>query len=217
MLVLDPRLSLCASFVRDGTRLADIGTDHAYLPVWLALEGRISSAVAADLRKGPLMNAEESIKNAKAEHIVTTRLSDGLDEISPDEAYDIVMAGMGGELIAKLIGRTDWLRDKKFRLILQPMTRAHILREYLSRNGFRIIEEKACISHKKSYSVMCCEYDGVEREADAEFLYFGLLSDDSSAEAEAYRRVITEKLRKKLRGIDPQSPEHGKISKLILS
>ena len=117
---LGSRLGLCAAMVRPGCRLADIGTDHGYLPVWLAKTGVIRSAVAADVREGPLQSARQNIERYGVEEQVTARLSDGLDLVSAQEADDIVIAGMGGELIARLVDRAAWLRDPQKHLILQP-------------------------------------------------------------------------------------------------
>ena len=100
---LDGRLSVCASLVRNGARLADVGTDHAYLPIWLAKNGKIISAVASDNRKKPLAAGMENIERYGCSEIVSTRLCAGLDDISPDEADDIVIAGMGGEMIAGIL------------------------------------------------------------------------------------------------------------------
>ena len=198
---LDKRLALCASFVREGTRLADVGTDHAYLPISLAYHGKILSAVASDVRQGPLDNARANILRFGVEDKVGTALSDGLDGVSPDQAYDIVMAGMGGELIADIIKRTQWLYDESRRLILQPMTRAGTLRSFLCREGFRTLDEKACISGGKCYSVMLCEYDGVVRECGKRFEYIGLLGDDDSYEAREYVRIVRFKLNRKINGL----------------
>ena len=198
---LDSRLALCASFVRDGARLADIGTDHAYLPVYLAAKGKISSAVASDIRKGPLENAKSNIIRFGVEDKVKTVLCDGPDGISPDEATDIVIAGMGGELIAAMIKRTEWFYDESRRLILQPMTRAHVLRAFLCAEGFEIKEERACITGRKCYSVMLCVYDGRVRKCGSRFEYLGRLADDSSEEAVRYADMIKGKLKKKINGL----------------
>ncbi len=196
----DERLSLCASFVRDGTRLADIGTDHAYLPISLALAGKIESAVAADIRKKPLKSAEENIGKYGAKNIKIV-LSDGLDRVSPEDAYDIVIAGMGGELISSIIKNAPWLREGSRRLILQPMTRADSLRSFLYAEGFEIIAEKACICSKKVYSVMVSEYDGKVRECPAEIKYLGLLTKESGVERDMYIDSVTRKLQKKINGL----------------
>ncbi len=212
---LDGRLTLCAHYVRQGSRLADVGTDHAYLPVWLALNGRIRSAVACDIRQGPLDNARANIARCGVEGIVSAVLSDGLDAISPDLAEDIVIAGMGGELIAKIIQKPQWLRDGSRRLILQPMTRAETLRLFLCENGFCIDEEKACTSGKKYYSVMLCHYDGIIRECTDLFAYAGRLTDDTSHEAHCYLAIVRNKLAKKLLSYRDDMTGYEKLSAVI--
>ena len=121
---LGPRLGLCASFVRPGCRLADIGADHAHLSVWLACRSAVRSAIAADVREGPLSAARRTIARCGVESLVSARLSDGLRAIRPEEADDIVIAGMGGELIARIVGEAPWLCTPERHLILQPMTSA---------------------------------------------------------------------------------------------
>ena len=215
MFRLDERLALCAEFVRDGARLADVGTDHAYLPVWLACNGKIKSAVACDVRPKPLENARANIEKYHVGNIVSTALSDGLDEISPDLADDIVFAGMGGELIAKIIMRTQWLYHGDKRLILQPMSRADALRLFLCQNGFHIQQEKACISANKSYSVMLCTYDGITRTCTDIFKYIGLLEYDDSFESGRYIHFINEKLKKQLNGFDKNSAEYANLYQTV--
>ena len=100
---LDSRLLMCADFVRKDAKLADIGTDHAYLPLWLCLSGKCPSAIAADINPEPLSRGEAAIKNANAENLVKTRLSNGLEKIASGEADDVVIAGMGGELISTIL------------------------------------------------------------------------------------------------------------------
>ena len=197
---IDERLSLCASFVRENKKVADIGTDHAYLPVYLVKSGKTDFAIAADIRIGPLENAAGNISENGLDDRIKTVLSDGLENISPDEADDIVIAGMGGELIARIIENAPWLKCSEKHLILQPMTRAEELRAYLCGNGFRIICEKACISCKKCYSVMLCEFDGIIRECSDLYRYIGDVEKDKSFEAGRYMYVVSEKLKKKIRG-----------------
>ena len=133
---LDPRLSLCASFVPAGAKLADIGTDHGYLPIWLAKTGRVIHAVAADLRPGPLERAKENVRKYQVEDIVELRLSDGLQAFLPEEADFIVIAGMGGEVIASILGALPAEGNRR-RLVLQPMTRAEELRRSWRSMGLR--------------------------------------------------------------------------------
>ena len=104
-LCLSERLQALADLVPPGSRLADIGTDHAYLPVALVLSGKCPRAVVSDLREMPLENARQAIRRYHLEDRIVACLSDGLDEIAPDWAQDIIIAGMGGELIAAILAR----------------------------------------------------------------------------------------------------------------
>ena len=138
--------------VENGVRLADIGTDHGYLVIRLLQDGIVSGAVAADIRPGPLSRARENVREAGAEG-VSFRLCDGLAGISPEEADTIVIAGMGGETIAGILDRAPWTKMDK-QLLLQPMSRAEILRKFLAENGYRILEERIVEDAGKLYSVL---------------------------------------------------------------
>lgn len=139
-LELSPRLRLLADWVRPGARIADVGTDHACLPVWLTLHGRVASAIASDLREGPLARARETGKTYGAAGI-DFRLCDGLSGIRPEEADTVVIAGMGGENIAAILAAAPWTADGAHTLLLQPQTRAEDLRRFLSEHGCRVVRE----------------------------------------------------------------------------
>lgn len=216
MFSLDERLALCASFVRKDTALTDVGTDHAYLPVWLAKKGWIRSGAACDIRMGPLKNAAENIEKYGVGAVVKAYLSDGLCNVPPEMAMDIVMAGMGGELIAAIIQKTQWLCDSHRRLILQPMTHAELLRVFLCENGFKIAEEKACVSGKKVYVVMVCAYDGVKRECTPLFQYGGRLLEDNSEPSRLYKKKIAQQLSKRRLGLLENSKEAKVLDEVII-
>jgi len=150
---LTARLQAVADQVPLGAAFADIGTDHAYLPVWLLLNNRISHAIAADLREGPLNRARETAKQYDQSENISFRLCDGLTGISPDEADTIAIAGMGGETIASILEAAPWTKEDKL-LLLQPMTSFPDLRIWLQQNGYCI--EKECISRegKRLYSCL---------------------------------------------------------------
>ena len=132
--MLSKRLAAVAAMVRQGSRVADIGTDHAYLPVHLAENGTVPSAIASELRRGPFAAAGLADK-------IAVRLGDGLSSVSPDEVDDIVIAGMGGETIAAILAAAPWVRDGRLRLILQPMSKIEVLHAFLLTEGFAIDEE----------------------------------------------------------------------------
>ena len=173
---LDNRLRLCADFVRNGARLADIGTDHAYLPVWLCRIGRCPCAIAADINPEPLKRGQNTIVESGMSDKIKTRLSNGLREINSDEVDDVVIAGMGGELIAKILSECSFATDRTKHFILQPMTKSETLVAWLCENGFKIIRQDCCVASNKCYTVILAEYDGVKRVADKLYCYLGELS-----------------------------------------
>ena len=138
---LSPRLQSIANEVPRGALVADVGTDHAYLPVWLLLEGKISSAVGADLRKGPLERAKLTAMRYGVSDRISLRLCDGLSAISPEEVEYITIAGMGGDTIASILEQAPWTRDDNHILLLQPMSSQENLRKYLIEQGYLIEKE----------------------------------------------------------------------------
>ena len=179
---LDNRLRLCADFVRDNSTLADIGTDHAYLPIWLVTNGKIKSALACDINEGPLSFGKADVQRYNLSDKITLRLSDGLKNVKEDEASDIVIAGMGGELIVKILSECNWAKTKDKNFVLQPMTKCEILIPWLYENGFEIMEQKACESDKKHYTVMKVQYTGNAQSVSKSFCYMGKLdvTDENS-------------------------------------
>lgn len=152
-LELTPRLRLLADWVPPGARIADVGTDHAYLPVWLRLHGRVAFAIACDLREGPLARARETGRIWGAEG-VDYRLGNGLAVVSPEEADTVVIAGMGGENIASILARAPWTADGAHTLLLQPQTRAEALRAFLAENGYAIRREALVEDRGTLYPVL---------------------------------------------------------------
>lgn len=214
MLKLKPRLKMAADMVRTGSRVADIGTDHAYLPAALILEGKIPSAIAADLRKGPLENAEATVRSYSIADKVQLRLSDGLKLVMPDEADDIVIAGMGGILITEILTAAPWVKDKSKRLVLQPQSHSEDVRKYLFENGFEIIEESACFEEDKVYICMCAEYTGKKTEhSDAEILLgkFIVRNDDASF---AFKEKKLKRVRVRLEALTKTQPDCDEIKTL---
>lgn len=177
---LDNRLKLCADFVRNGAKLADIGTDHAYLPVWLCRIGRCPCAIAADINPEPLKRGQSTIIESGMSGRIETRLSDGLKEIKSEETDDIVIAGMGGELIAKILSECSFATDSSKHFILQPMTKSEVLIAWLCENGFKILKQDCCVASGKCYTVILAEYSGEKHIADELYCYLGELSAKSN-------------------------------------
>lgn len=162
---LDPRLAAAASFVRPGSAVADIGTDHAYLPLYLLENGTARFAVVSDINRGPLERAEKNAARAGMTGKMRFVLTDGLEGLEPErEGIDeIMICGMGGELIARIVDGSDYPKKPGVRLILGPMSSPEELRKYLADAGFRILSEKLAESAGKRYATILAEYDGVRR------------------------------------------------------
>lgn len=157
-----------------GKVVADIGTDHAQLPIYLVETGRCEFAYACDIAEGPLSAAEKNIKKAGLEDKIATVLSDGLKEISDERITDIVIAGMGGEMIRDILSAGEE-KARKANLILQPNTRTWELTDWLYRNGYDISEQKVVAGGKFIYPVINAEYSGnVRILSEAERLAVGL-------------------------------------------
>lgn len=165
-MILDTRLRAAAEMVPEGARLADIGSDHAYLPIALCLEGKIEYALASDINEGPVASARANIaKNGLASKIEAIR-ADGLD-MARDFAPDcITVLGMGGELIVSILERAEWVKDEKITLVVQPMTHAEILAEYLAENGFAVTDENIVSVGERDdriYRLIKASYSGERR------------------------------------------------------
>ncbi len=149
--VMTPRLLAISESVPCGAKVADVGTDHGYIPIYLCLKNKIESALAMDLRPGPLNRAEENITRYGLEDKIKTRLSNGLLELSKGEADTAVIAGMGGLLIAEIL---EVAPLELSCYVLQPMTATAELRQYLEENGYQICHEVLAKEEEKIYTVM---------------------------------------------------------------
>ncbi len=177
---LDSRLALCSRFVREGKVVADIGTDHAYLPVSLVLSGKVPRAIASDINPDPLEKGRYTIRKYGLEDKIAARLSPGLEKISSEEAEDIVIAGMGGETIIAILDAAPWVKDPEKRLILQPMTKPHLLIDYLSNEGFEIQRQETCTAADKLYTVIAAAFTGNAPKKDILYPFWGELSPEKN-------------------------------------
>ena len=151
---MTPRLLTVANMVKDSKSVADIGTDHAYVPVYLVLNNKVNTAIAMDINKGPIMRAKENIDRFSLSDKIKTRLSDGLSELLDNEADTVIIAGMGGILINSILEKDkERLKSLKY-FVLQPMTAITETRKYLAENGFKIIDEKLAKENEKIYTVI---------------------------------------------------------------
>ena len=176
---LSPRLNVAASLVNKGSRFADIGTDHGYVPVFLLENGLVSYAIACDINEGPLSSCKQLVK----EHNLTNidcRLSNGLQNISKDEVDDILIAGMGGELIVNILSECDYIKDKH--LIINAMTHPELVRKWLYDNNFVINNDLLVKDSNRVYSVFDAVYTGKFVPKMRKDYYLGNIKDFSEKE-----------------------------------
>lgn len=198
---LDARLQTVCGLVRENTTVADVGTDHGALICHLVCCGKIYGGVATDIHAQPLEKARVLIRELGLSERVRTCLCDGLAGVLPQEADDIVIAGMGGDTIIQILEKASWLKDPKKRLILQPQTRVEEVRRYLFREGFPLLEERAAQAGRFVYTVLCAEYTGVCRQIDMLEAFTGGLLAQHTPQSREYLRRTAQKLSIRAEGL----------------
>ena len=175
MITISPRLMTAVGYVRGrGHLLCDVGTDHAYLPIYLCQSGKLTPtvaangealcAVASDINRGPVDRANIHISSAGLAGRIRTLRTDGLNGLDAYMPSDIIIFGMGGELIASILAQAPWIRREGMRLIMQPMTHPEKLRAYLVEVGFAIVGETLSVERmghqgERIYQTVCADYD----------------------------------------------------------
>jgi tRNA (adenine22-N1)-methyltransferase len=178
--VLSARLRSAVPYLKKGGAVIDVGTDHAYLPIYLVGEGISSRALACDINRGPIESAERNIAAAGLARRIDTLCTDGLHGAEQFDPDDIMIFGMGGELIIRILSEAPWVKDASIGLVLQPMTRAHLLRRWLLENGFAIVGET--ITHEdRYYQTIAARYCGKSEEYTEEELLLGRLNIQNNA------------------------------------
>ncbi len=186
---LSPRLSAAASLVKGGGIVADIGTDHGYLPIYLIQSGKNERAIAADIGKMPLENAAKSVAEYDLAEKIELRLSDGLNSFRENEVDEIVFAGMGGTLIAEKLNETPWIKNKNLHFVFQPQSRAEDLREFLFLNGFEIGKEIATHEGNRFYIAFDAFYTGETRDFTVADCFLGKLPETEDAKIHIKKQV----------------------------
>ena len=173
---LSERLKLVASFVPEGSRIADIGTDHGYVPIYLAEIGKIKSALAMDVRKGPLARADEHIEEYRhdvgdAAISIETRLSNGLEKLQAKEADTVIIAGMGGELMLRILRDGAHMYDSVKHYVLSPQSELSAFRHGLEKLGISILEEQMLMDEGKYYVILHAAPGSMHYEQEYEYRY----------------------------------------------
>lgn len=204
---LSKRLQVVADYVETGARLADIGSDHAYLPSYLAQNQRIDFAVAGEVVEGPYLNAVSEVENLDLENTIDVRLGDGLRVLKKDDYINtITIAGVGGPLINRILqeGKELNKRTGNETLILQPNVNERTVRSYLMEESYTIVAETILEENDKIYEVIkAVPGEGVQDYSESDLLFGPFLSEEKSSvfikkwsiEAEK-RRYIIEQMKK---------------------
>lgn len=165
---MNKRLLAVAELIEDGKGLVDVGTDHGYLPAHLAMNGYRGALYASDIKEGPLAAAKRTAAEAGLSERIRFLLCDGLRLCPPEEIDTIVIAGMGGDMMVKILDEAEWCMDARYRLILQPMTKAEVLRYWLVNNGFSIASETLTEDGGILYQIIETVFGGETKLSDAE-------------------------------------------------
>lgn len=162
-LSLPARLSALSALVPKGSRVADIGTDHALLPIYLIENGITDSVIASDIAQGPLDSAKKNISAHGLLHKITLVKSDGIVKVYPLSPETIIIAGMGGETIRDIISDCDYSVSSSPLFLLQPMTHAELLRQYLIENGFSILSESVIQEQHRFYVIIAAQHKDIQQ------------------------------------------------------
>ena len=157
MLQLSKRMQAVADLAEEVDVLADVGTDHAYIPVYMAECGKLKKAIAMDINQGPLMRARDHIQQYGVSDYIETRRSDGLNALEPGEADTIVIAGMGGALMERILTQGETVAHMARRLVLQPQSELLAFRCFLLEHGYQIVAEDMVYEENKFYTIMAAK------------------------------------------------------------
>ncbi len=175
---LSKRLQVIFDLVPMSSTVADIGTDHAYLPIALSISGKVKKVIACDINESPLKKAKENIQKVKEANI-ELRLGDGISPLNVKEADTIIIAGMGGDVICHILSSCHWIKNPDLLFLLQPMTSAELLRSFLTDNLFEIEKEVPVSDASKIYSVIVARFTGVEKTYKKGYEFVGEVSPKS--------------------------------------
>ena len=171
--LLGERLLAVSEYIRDGAVLCDVGTDHAKLPIHLALTGKIKKAYATDINEGPIKSARANVAELDLGNIIECIRTDGLYNTDSLGITDISICGMGGELIARILSDCSYIKDSNVNLVLQPMSHIEDIRRYLYDNGFDIKDECLVRETGKLYLIINAVYTGEKYEYDETDIILG--------------------------------------------
>ena len=198
---LSARLEKLIELAGSGACAADIGTDHALVPIELVRRGAFERAVAGDLRKGPLAAASVHVRQAGLANRISLRLGDGISVIAPGEADVILISGMGGALMQRILTEGDAAAKVARKLVLSPQSEIPEFRSFLQKNGFRITDEAIVYEDRKFYFMMTAEPGEQAVWEGADRLYGKTLLEQGDETVAAYirrRKAVLERILRNL-------------------
>ena len=216
MIELGERLTRVASFVPKGSKVCDVGSDHAYLPVYLIQNDQISCAIAGEVVEGPYLSAKQTVRDYRMENRIEVRLGDGLQILSKeDDITAVTICGMGGELISRILeaGYNGGHLNGRERLILQPNVAEHFVREWLMNHSYHIVEETVVEDNHRLYEIIVAEpVDKRVEYTEVELKYGPILLKESSELAVSKWNRMNRKNKEILEQLQKsKTPQHEKI------
>jgi tRNA (adenine22-N1)-methyltransferase len=200
--------------IENGRGLIDVGTDHGFLPAALATDGYSGKLFASDINAMPLSRAKETAHACGVEDQIVFLLSDGLDACPKDEVDTIVMAGMGGELICRILDRAEWCLEHRYTLILQPMTKIEVLRYWLANNGFQLTEERFVEDGGILYQIIKARYSENMSLKDAELFTGSFRNIRNDPLSSTLIRSLIRRFENECRGL--RAAEHSREGRLSI-
>ena len=207
---LSVRMKMIVGLVPEGVTVADIGTDHGYVASYLVKEKKYKKAIATDVNEGPIKRAKKNIDALKLSDKIETRLGDGLDVLEDGEADTVVIAGMGGMLICKMLSEAAEKLAKIDNLILQPQSDIEEVRRHVHKLGFKIERESICMEDGKFYIAMRAVHGEEDPPyTDTEYRFSRILSEEGGTIFRSYMRMMTDKMASLLETLDAPGLELG--------
>lgn len=188
---LSARLQACCAFVTPGARVADVGCDHGYLSIYLLKNGIASAVYASDVAESPLQSALRNAVKFGVKDQISFYLSDGVKNV-PRDFDTLICAGMGADTMVSILEAAPWLRDPRYRLVLQCQSKRELLRSYLSQKGWRIEKENVLRDGRFLYTVMAVSFHPEAPRLTPGQCHFppAMLCDPTAETREYYDRVL---------------------------
>lgn len=205
---MNKRLQAIYDRIENGIGVIDVGTDHGYIPARLAQDGYTGNIYASDINEGPLASARRSAAEVGAEDRIKFLLSDGLSACKPEMVDNIVIAGMGGDLICRILDHAPWCLSPKYRLILQPMTKAEVLRYWLSYNDFEI-EDEALVEDGNIYQIITARFGNTKHLSDTEIYTGEFKHIKDNPLADAFIEQLIKRFEHAVKGLEAAGKEQA--------